>query len=169
MDIRGEYRVMINLWFEKWTQGGSIGLALLWSKTKKLKFASSFASPEKKNYYFIFTLWLWSKKFINGPVTTTVPPRTQLYHRSRSNKHTQARGRPRKTTHIFHVCLRRLGVPPRPPLIKIEDLRTCDSDRHVTVNNIQVILVCGRPSDRGGCLGAKAQSAGQARQAFWNT
>ena len=26
----------------------------------------------------------------------------------------------------------------------------CDSDRHVTVNNIQVILVCGRPGDRGG-------------------
>ena len=71
MDIRGEYRVMINLWFEKWTQGGSIGLALLWSKIKKLKFASSFASPEKKNYYFIFTLWLWSKKFINTPLTTT--------------------------------------------------------------------------------------------------
>ena len=26
----------------------------------------------------------------------------------------------------------------------------CDSDRRVTVNNIQVILVCGRPGDRGG-------------------
>ena len=25
----------------------------------------------------------------------------------------QARGRPRKTIHIFHVCLRRMGVPPR--------------------------------------------------------
>jgi hypothetical protein len=40
--------------------------------------------------------------------------------------------------HIFHVCLRRLGVPPRPPLTEIEDRRACDSDRRVTVNNIQV-------------------------------
>jgi len=27
---------------------------------------------------------------------------------------------------------------------------TWDSDRRVTVNNIQVMLVCGRPGDRGG-------------------
>jgi len=40
--------------------------------------------------------------------------------------------------HIFHVCLRRLGVPPRPPQTEIEDRRACDSDRRVTVNNIQV-------------------------------
>jgi hypothetical protein len=45
---------MINLWFEKWTQGGSIGLALLWSKIKKGKIALSFASPEKEKYYFIY-------------------------------------------------------------------------------------------------------------------
>ena len=31
-----------------------------------------------------------------------------------------------------------------------QDLRACDSDRRVTVNNIQFILVCGRPSDRAG-------------------
>jgi len=80
-------------------------------------------------------------------------------------KSQQARGRPRKTI-IFHVCLRLLGVPPRPPLTEIEDRQACDSDRHVTVNNIQVILVCGRPGDRGGCLGAKVQSAGQARPVF---
>jgi hypothetical protein len=49
---------------------------------------------------------------------------------------------------------------PRPPgpLTEIEDRRACDSDRRVAVNNIQVILVCGRPGDRGGCLGAKVQS-----------
>ena len=40
------------------------------------------------------------------------------------------------------------GVPPRPPLTEIEDRRACDSDRRVTVNNIQVILVYGRPGDR---------------------
>ena len=34
---------------------GSIGLALLYSKKKQLKFASSFTSPEKQNYYFYFT------------------------------------------------------------------------------------------------------------------
>ena len=34
-----------------------------------------------------------------------------------------------------------LGVPPRPPLTEMEDHRACDSDRRVTVNNIQVILV----------------------------
>ena len=28
--------------------------------------------------------------------------------------------------------------------------QTWDSDRRVTVNNIQVMLVCGRPGDRGG-------------------
>jgi hypothetical protein len=48
---------------------------------------------------------------------------------------------------------------PRPTLTEMEDRRACDSDRRVTVNNIQVILVCGLPGDRGGCLGAKAQSA----------
>jgi hypothetical protein len=30
----------------------------------------------------------------------------------------------------------------------LEGRPACDSDRRVTVNNIQVILVCGRPSDR---------------------
>ena len=62
------------------------GLALLWSKIKKLKFASSFTSPEKENYFFIFMLWLWSKKFINGPVTTTLGAKlkgTQTVQRSR--------------------------------------------------------------------------------------
>jgi len=48
----------------------------------------------------------------------------------------QARGRPRKTI---------LRLPPA------GDGPACDSDRRVTVNNIQVILVCGRPGDRGGC------------------
>jgi len=63
-----------------------------------------------------------------------------------------------------------IGMPPRPPLTEMEDRRAtvtdalqsttfrlyssaapaCDSDRRVTVNNIQVILVCGRPGDRGG-------------------
>ena len=52
----------------------------------------------------------------------------------------EARGRPRKSIHIFHVCLRRLGVP-QTPLTEIEDRRACDSDRRVTVNNMQVILV----------------------------
>jgi len=27
----------------------------------------------------------------------------------------------------------------------------CHCDRHVTVNNGEVILVCGRPGDRGDC------------------
>ena len=76
---------------------------------------------------------------------------------SQQARDTFSRGRPRKSIHIFHVCLRRLG-----PLTEIEDRRACDSDRRVTVNNIQVILVCCRPGDRGGCLGAEAQSAGPA-------
>ena len=63
MDIRGEYRVMINLWFEKWTQGGGIGLALLWSKIKKGKNALSFASPEKEKYFlFIYEVITWGKR-----------------------------------------------------------------------------------------------------------
>ena len=33
-----------------------MGLALLGSKIKKGKITLSFASPENKNYYFIFTL-----------------------------------------------------------------------------------------------------------------
>ena len=33
-----------------------MGLALLSSKVKKVKFTLSFASPEKENYYVIFTL-----------------------------------------------------------------------------------------------------------------
>ena len=41
------------------------------------------------------------------------------------------------------------GGTHRTPLTEIEDRRACDSDRRVTVNNIQVILVCGRPGDRG--------------------
>jgi hypothetical protein len=36
-------------------QGGSIGLALLWSKKKKENFASYFTSPEKENWFF----YLW--------------------------------------------------------------------------------------------------------------
>ena len=48
---------------------------------------------------------------------------------------------------IFHVCPGGWGYFPRPPLTEIEDRRACDSDRRVTVNNIQVILVCGRPGD----------------------
>ena len=47
-------------------------------------------------------------------------------------------------------CLRRLGVPPRPPLQDWNGSQAWDSDRRVTVNNIQVMLVCGRPGDRGG-------------------
>ena len=86
------------------------------------------------------------------PTPKSKVQREHLCNRSCSNKHT-----------LIHVCLRRLGVPPTPSLTEIEDHRACDSDRHVTVNNIQVILVCGRPGDRGGCLGAKAQSAGPAR------
>ena len=39
----------------------------------------------------------------------------------------QARGRPRKTI-IFHVCLRLLGVPPRPPLTEMEDWRATVTD-----------------------------------------
>jgi hypothetical protein len=35
--------------------------------------------------------------------------------------------RPRKTI-IFHVCLRRLGVPPRPPLTEMEDRRATVTD-----------------------------------------
>jgi len=31
-----------------------MGLALLWSKIKKLKITLPFASPEKENYYFIY-------------------------------------------------------------------------------------------------------------------
>ena len=57
--------------FEFARPGGSMGLALLWSKIKRLKLASSFTSPDfflKKNSVM---KWLWSKKFINGPVTTT--------------------------------------------------------------------------------------------------
>jgi hypothetical protein len=46
------------------------------------------------------------------------------------------------------------GGTPRPPLTEMKDRRACDSDRRVTVNNIQVILVCGSLGDRGGCLGA---------------
>jgi len=64
-------------------------------------------------------------------------------------------------THLSHLPVPpAAGVPPRPPgpLTEIEDRRACDSDRRVAVNNIQVILVCGRPGDRGGCLGAKVQS-----------
>ena len=70
------------------------------------------------------------------------------FRRHPSENSQQVRGRPRKTIHIFHVCFLRLGVPPRPPLTEIEDRRACDSDRRVTVNNIQVILVYGRPGDR---------------------
>jgi hypothetical protein len=71
--------------YEKWLQGGCIGLALLWSKIKKLKFASSFASPEKENYIFIFMLWLWSKIFTNGPLITTGVEVTEL---STNKQHT---------------------------------------------------------------------------------
>jgi hypothetical protein len=39
----------------------------------------------------------------------------------------QARGRPRKTI-IFHVCLRRLGLPPRSPLTEMEDRRATVTD-----------------------------------------
>ena len=48
-----------------------MGLALLWSKIKRLKFASSFTSPDFFFKKISVMKWLWSKKFINGPVTTT--------------------------------------------------------------------------------------------------
>ncbi len=49
--------------YEKWLQGGSIGLALVWSKIKKLKFALSFASPEKEKYFlFIYEVITWGKR-----------------------------------------------------------------------------------------------------------
>ena len=53
-----------------------------------------------------------------------------------------------------------MGVPPRPPLQDWNGRQAWDSDRRVTVNNTQVMLVCVRPGDRGGgtetrCLGAK--------------
>ena len=54
---------------------------------------------------------------------------------------------------IFHVCPGGWGYFPRPPLTEIEDRRACDSDRRVTVNNIQVILVCGRPGRVSRCPG----------------
>ena len=50
----------------------------------------------------------------------------------------------------FKVCLRRLGYTPRPPLQDGDGRQAWDSDRRVTVNNIQVLLVCGRLGDRGG-------------------
>jgi len=45
-----------------------------------------------------------------------------------SEQKLQARGRPRETIHIFHVCLRRLGVPPRPPLTEMKDRRATVTD-----------------------------------------
>ena len=45
---------------------------------------------------------------------------------------------------------KRLRVPPRPALQDWNGRQTWDSDRRVAVNNIQVMLVCGRPGDRGG-------------------
>ena len=69
---------------------------------------------------------------------------------------------------VTHTHLSRLppaaGGIPQTPLTEMEDRRACDSERRITVNNIQVILVCGRPGDQSGCLGAKAQSAGPARR-----
>jgi len=42
------------------------------------------------------------------------------------------------------------GGTPRPPLQDWNGSQAWDSDRRVTVNNIQVMLVCGLPGDRGG-------------------
>ena len=49
--------------------------------------------------------------------TVPLPPRTQLYNRSCSNKHTLTPGDSQRTNlkSEVSVCLRRLGVPPRPP------------------------------------------------------
>ena len=46
---------MINLWFEKWTQGGSIGLALLWSKKKRQNLLRNL-HRRKKNLFFIYAV-----------------------------------------------------------------------------------------------------------------
>ena len=49
------------------------------------------------------------------------------------------------------------GVPPRPPLQDWNGRQAWDSDRSVTVNNTQVMLVCVRPGDRVG--GTKTPAA----------
>ena len=48
----------------------------------------------------------------------------------------------------------------------MEDRRACDSDRRVTVNNIQVILVCCRPGDRGGGTETPAPVTGAATDGY---
>ena len=84
------------------------------------------------------------------------PRRRLRYHEHNAHKVTKSQ------------ILLLLGVPPRPPLTEMEDHRACDSDRRVTVNNIQVILVYGRrgPGDLGGGTETPAASVPRARPVF---
>jgi len=76
------------------------------------------------------------------PPLSSSPPREQLCNRSCSNKHTRGgHGKPLSFTFASGA---------RPPLQDRNGRQAWDSGRRVTVNNIQVMLVCGRPGDRGG-------------------
>ena len=68
---KGEVYLLIDLWFEKWTQGGSIGLALLWSKKIKGKicFVIHIAGEKKLLFYFYFVIV--KQKIKNGALITT--------------------------------------------------------------------------------------------------
>ncbi len=57
---------------------------------------------------------------------------------------------------------------PRPPLTEIQDRRATVTDALHTVNNIQVILVCCRPGDRGGGTETPAASVPRQYSVFSN-
>ena len=64
-------RSVCEVWVDRWVEGegkgGCMGLALSWNKTKRLKFASSFTSPEKENYlFYIYEVITWEKILKRG-------------------------------------------------------------------------------------------------------
>ena len=66
------------LWADRWVEGEGkreYRGRYLWSKKKKDKICFViYIAAKKKNCYFIFMMWLWSKFFINGPLITTSSP-----------------------------------------------------------------------------------------------
>jgi hypothetical protein len=69
VDVRSGW---VEEWMGGWRQGGSAGLALLWSKKNQRKFALSLTAPET-GFFFIFMTWLLllHRKKKNAPLFTT--------------------------------------------------------------------------------------------------
>ena len=80
------------------------------------------------------------------PRGTTTPGYSTLSKMEKINSQ-QAR---EATENQFTFASGGWGYPPDPTLTEIQDRRATVTDALHTVNNIQVILVCCRPGDRGG-------------------